>query len=44
MGFLWLAGLVAIGIVLLFLLSRRFVRTDTYSAGRSDYHLSEDSS
>jgi putative Mg2+ transporter-C (MgtC) family protein len=44
MGFLWLAGLIAIGIVLLFLLGRRFVRTDIYTAGRSDDRRSEDSS
>lgn len=32
MGFLWLAGLVALGVVLLFLLSRRYVDTDAYTA------------
>ncbi|TFI57058.1 MgtC/SapB family protein [Sphingomonas parva] len=32
MGFFWLAGLVALGIILLFLLSRRFVETDAYTA------------
>lgn len=32
MGFLWLAGLVALGVVLLFLLSRRFVDTRAYAA------------
>lgn len=32
MGFVWLAGLVAIGIVLLFLLSRRFADVDSYAA------------
>ena len=31
MGFLWLAGLIALGIVALFLLSRRFVETDRYT-------------
>ena len=33
MGFIWLAGIVALGIVLLLLLSRRFVDTDAYTAG-----------
>lgn len=33
MGFVWLAGLIAIGIVLLFLLSRRFAAVDSYTAG-----------
>ena len=32
MGFFWLAGLVAPGIILLFLLSRRYVETDAYTA------------
>lgn len=32
MGFIWLAGLVTVGIVLLFLVSRRYVDTDTYTA------------
>ncbi|MDX3910135.1 MAG: MgtC/SapB family protein [Sphingobium sp.] len=32
MGFLWLAGLIALGIVVLFLVSRRFVETDPYTA------------
>jgi len=36
MGFLWLAGLVALGIVLLFLLSRRFVEVDTYTTRIDD--------
>jgi len=36
MGFLWLAGLVALGVVLLFLLSRRFIDTDAYTASLSD--------
>lgn len=31
MGFVWLAGLVAFGIVVLFLLSRRFVNTKDYT-------------
>jgi putative Mg2+ transporter-C (MgtC) family protein len=44
MGFLWLAGLVAVGVVLLLLLSRRFVQTDTYTAGRSDDRRSDDPS
>lgn len=37
MGFLWLAGLIALGIVALFLLSRRFAETDPYTA-----HLDDD--
>lgn len=36
MGFLWLAGLVALGIVLLFLLSRRFVEVDSYTTRIDD--------
>ena len=36
MGFVWLAGLVAIGIVLLFLLSRRFADVDAYAAQIDD--------
>jgi putative Mg2+ transporter-C (MgtC) family protein len=32
MGLLWLAGLVALGIVLMFLLSRRFADTGAYTA------------
>lgn len=36
MGFLWLAGLIALGIVVLFLLSRRFVDTDAYTASLKD--------
>lgn len=36
MGFLWLAGLIALGIVALFLLSRRFIETDPYTARQSD--------
>lgn len=36
MGFLWLAGLVALGIVVTFLLSRRFVDTDSYTASVAD--------
>ena len=36
MGFLWLAGLVALGIVALFLLSRRFADTDAYTASLAD--------
>ncbi len=35
MGFLWLAALVAIGIALLFLLSRRYVDTSAYAARAS---------
>ncbi len=36
MGFLWLAGLIALGIVVLFLLSRRLVETDRYTASLAD--------
>ena len=36
MGFLWLAGLVALGIVLLFLLSRRFVEVGSYTTRIDD--------
>lgn len=36
MGFVWLAGLVALGIVLLFLLSRRFADVDSYTARIDD--------
>lgn len=36
MGFLWLAGLVALGIVILFLVSRRYVDTDAYTARATD--------
>ena len=36
MGFLWLAGLIALGIVALFLLSRRFVETDRYTTRLAD--------
>lgn len=36
MGFLWLAGLIALGIVVLFLLSRRFAETDAYAARPAD--------
>jgi len=36
MGFIWLAGLIALGIVLLFLLSRRFVDTESYTARLAD--------
>jgi len=36
MGFLWLAALIALGIVMLFLLSRRFVATDHYTARLAD--------
>ncbi len=36
MGFVWLAGLIALGIVLLFLLSRRFVETGPYTASLAD--------
>ena len=36
MGFVWLAGLVALGILVLFLLSRRFVDTGAYNAGLVD--------
>ncbi len=36
MGFLWLAGLVALGIVVLFLLTRRFIETDRYTASLAD--------
>ncbi len=32
MGLIWLAGLVALGIVFLFLFTRRFVDTDAYTA------------
>lgn len=32
MGLIWLAGLVALGIVVLFLFTRRFVDTDAYTA------------
>lgn len=32
MGAIWLAGLVALGIVVLFVFSRRFVETDAYTA------------
>ncbi len=32
MGFLWLGGLIALGIVVLLLVSRRFVETDRYTA------------
>ncbi len=32
MGFLWLAGLVALGIVVLLLVSHSFVDTDRYTA------------
>lgn len=41
MGFLWLGGLVALGIVAMFLLSRNFVDTDTYTTkvpGSDDEH------
>jgi len=36
MGFVWLAGLVAIGIVLLFLFSRRFADVDSYTTRIDD--------
>ncbi len=36
MGFVWLAGLIALGIVVLFLLSRRFVDTNAYTASLTD--------
>lgn len=36
MGFLWLAGLVALGIVALLVVSHRFVETDRYTAGIAD--------
>lgn len=36
MGFLWLAALVAFGIALLFILSRRLVDTDAYTAIKDD--------
>lgn len=36
MGFLWLGGLIALGIVVLLLLSRRFVETDRYTASLAD--------
>jgi putative Mg2+ transporter-C (MgtC) family protein len=41
MGFLWLAGLVAFGIVLLFLLSRRYVDTDAYTVSLTDENEDE---
>lgn len=40
MGFLWLAGFIALGIVMLFLFSRRFVQTGPYTANLS--HDDED--
>lgn len=42
MGFVWLAGLVAFGIVLLLMFARRFVDTDTYTA--SSAHNDSDES
>lgn len=38
MGFIWLAGITALGIVVLFLLSRRFADTDAYTSnpGKAD--------
>lgn len=36
MGFLWLAALVALGIVILLLLSHNFVDTDRYTASLAD--------
>jgi len=36
MGFVWLAGLIALGIVLLFLLSRRLADVETYAAKIDD--------
>lgn len=36
MGYLWLAAMVALGIALLFVLSRRLVDTDTYTAHERD--------
>ena len=36
MGFIWLAALVALGIVLLLLLSRRLVDTDAYTVNLAD--------
>jgi len=36
MGFLWLAGLIALGIVALLLLSHRLVDTDRYTADLAD--------
>ncbi len=36
LGFLWLAGLVALGVILLFLLSRRYVDVHAYTASLAD--------
>jgi len=36
MGFLWLGGLIALGIVVLLLVSRRLVETDRYTARLDD--------
>lgn len=36
MGFLWLAGLIALGIVILFMLSRRVAETGPYTARPAD--------
>lgn len=44
MGFVWLAGLVAIGIVLLLMFARRFVDTDTYTASSANNDSDESAS
>jgi len=41
MGFLWLAVLVSMGVLLLFLFSRRFIDTDTYTANKTEHDTSE---
>ncbi len=41
MGFVWLAGLVALGIVLLLVFTRHFVDTDTYTANGSGKEIDQ---